>query len=80
MPKPAFYDNWKSDQYDANVKSGVEALKKFKKVVIIDDGRGYELALDIKRQFIIEYQKQLAEKIKISGNAEIIISLETDKL
>jgi hypothetical protein len=39
----------------------------------MDDGRGYELALEIKKNFILEYQKQLSEQIKIEGHGNIII-------
>jgi hypothetical protein len=42
----------------------------------MDDGRGYELALDIKYQFLREYQKQLAEQIKIEGNSTITIQIK----
>lgn len=75
IPEPYFEDNWKNDKYEMNIKKGVDALRRGVEVDIYDDGRGYELALDIKRQFIVEYQKQLSEKIKIShyGN-KILIS------
>ncbi len=74
MPEPKFEDNWMAEKYEYNVGRGVLALQNGKSVSIIDDGRGYELACDIKRQFILEYQKQLSEKIKISGGSEITIS------
>jgi len=73
MPKPMFEDNWRQDQYEKNVKQGVDSLKEGKTISIMDDGRGYELALDIKRQFILEYQKQLSEQIKIEGHNTITI-------
>jgi hypothetical protein len=73
MPEPNFQDNWKQEQYEKNVKQGVESLQQGRTISIMDDGRGYELALDIKRQFILEYQKQLAEQIKIEGNSTITI-------
>jgi hypothetical protein len=73
MPEPMFEDNWKQDQYEKNVKRGVDSLKEGKTISIMDDGRGYELALDIKRQFILEYQKQLSEQIKIEGTNTITI-------
>ena len=73
MPEPMFEDNWKQDQYEKNVKQGVNSLKEGKTISIMDDGRGYELALDIKRQFILEYQKQLSEQIKIEGHNTITI-------
>lgn len=74
MPEPKFEDNWMAEGYQRNVKEGVLALQNGKSIKIIDDGRGYELACDIKRQFILEYQKQLSEKIKISGGSEITVS------
>ena len=73
MPEPNFENNWKVEQYERNVKRGVESLKEGKTISIMDDGRGYELALDIKRQFILEYQKQLSEQIKIEGLNPITI-------
>ncbi len=75
LPQPKFEDNWKQDRYQENVKSGVLALQSGKNIKILDDGRGYELALEIKHQFILEYQKQLSEKIKIEGYGEITISI-----
>jgi hypothetical protein len=75
MPEPKFEDNWMAEKYQQNVKEGVLALQNGKSVKILDDGRGYELACDIKRQFILEYQKQLSEKIKIDGGSEITVSL-----
>ena len=74
MPEPKFEDNWMQERYEQNVKQGVDSLQKGKKIRIMDDGRGYELALEIKRQFILEYQKQLSEKIKISGGATITVA------
>lgn len=76
MPNPNFDDNWKQEFYDRNVKEGVLALQRGSKVRIMDDGRGYELALEIKRQFILEYQKRLSEKIKIDGRGIIEVSIE----
>ena len=73
MPEPNFEDNWKTEHYERNVKAGVESLQKGKTISIMDDGRGYELALEIKRQFILEYQRQLSEQIKIEGNSTITI-------
>lgn len=73
MPEPNFENNWKAEQYERNVKQGVKSLQEGKTISIMDDGRGYELALDIKRTFILEYQRQLAEKIKIEGIGNITI-------
>ena len=73
MPEPNFEDNWKAEQYEKNVKQGVKSLQEGKTISIMDDGRGYELALEIKRQFILEYQRQLAEQIKIEGIGNINI-------
>jgi hypothetical protein len=74
MPEPKFEDNWKSERYEENVKQGVRSLQQGKSIKIMDDGRGYELALEIKHRFMLEYQKQMAEKIKIDGSGEITIS------
>ena len=81
MPSPNFENNWMQEKYEKNVKEGVLALQKGRSVNIIDDGRGYELALAIKNQFILEYQKQLAETIKINnGNSTITIRIENNLL
>tara|TARA_R110002020_G_scaffold404367_1_gene614419 strand:+ start:339 stop:662 length:324 start_codon:yes stop_codon:yes gene_type:complete len=74
MPEPKFEDNWKAECYEENVKQGVRSLQQGKSIKIMDDGRGYELALEIKHRFILEYQKQMAEKIKINGGTEITVS------
>lgn len=79
MPEPKFENNWMQEQYEQNVKQGVTSLQKGREIRIMDDGRGYELALDIKRQFMLEYQKQLSEKIKISGSETITIKLTSNK-
>jgi hypothetical protein len=73
MPEPNFENNWKQEQFEKNVKRAVESLRLGKTISIMDDGRGYELALEIKRQFILEYQRQLAEQIKIEGIGNITI-------
>jgi hypothetical protein len=76
MPEPKFEDNWRQERYEKNVKEGVLALQKGKSIKIMDDGRGYELALEIKHRFMLEYQKQLSEKIKIDGRDEITVSFQ----
>ena len=73
MPEPQFENNWKQENYERNVKTGVRALQEGKTISIMDDGRGYELALEIKRNFILEYQRQLSEQIKIEGLGNITI-------
>lgn len=78
MPNPNFGDNWMQEYYDKNVADGVRFLQDGKMIKIIDDGRGYELALEIKQKFILEYQKQLSEKIKINGGHIITISFKND--
>ena len=73
MPEPMFENNWRQEQYEKNVIQGVKALQQGKTISIMDDGRGYELALEIKRNFILAYQKQLSEQIKIEGMNTITI-------
>jgi hypothetical protein len=76
LPEPTKIDNWKQKQYEENVQSGVSALQNGKDVVICDDSRSFEMACDIKRMFILEYQKQLAESISISNqNGSIKIKI-----
>ena len=72
VPKPMFEDNWKQEHYNRNVKEGLEALTEGKEILIYDDGRGYELAAEIKQKFILEYQKQLSEKIIIDKSGSHI--------
>jgi hypothetical protein len=76
MPEPKFEDNWRQERYEQNVKDGVLSLQKGKSIKIMDDGRGYELALEIKHRFMLEYQKQLSEKIKINGRDTITVSFQ----
>ncbi len=76
MPEPKFEDNWRQECYEQNVKKGVLALQEGKSIKIMDDGRGYELALEIKHRFMLEYQKQLSEIIKIDGCGEITVSFQ----
>ena len=76
MPNPNFEDNWMQEHYEQNVKTGVLCLQKGQSVKIINDGRGYELALEIKHRFMLEYQKQLSEKIKIDGGSTITVSFK----
>ncbi len=78
MPEPNFKDNWLQERYEKNVKQGVAILQKGQEIRIIDDGRGYELALEIKRQFMLEYQKRLSAKIKISGGKTITVAFSNE--
>ena len=73
MPTPSFEDNWKQEMFEKNVCAGVAALTAGKKVNIYEDGRGYELAVEIKRRFILEYQKQLSEKIKVESTSTGVV-------
>ncbi len=57
-------DNWRKEHFQKNIKIGVKSLKKFKQVLIYDDGTGYKLATEIKKQYINE-NKTLAENIEI---------------
>lgn len=67
MPEPKFENNWLKKHHEQNVKDGVMALQKGTPIIIYDCGSGFKLAYDIKKQFILEYQKQLSEKIKIEN-------------
>ena len=67
--------DWAQKQYEQNVIAGVRSLQEGREIRIYDDGRGYELALEIKHRFILERQKQLSEKIKIDKSANGLISL-----
>jgi hypothetical protein len=72
VPIPDFSDNWRQSAYDKNLLEGVNALQKGQSIEIFDDGRGYELALEIKHTFMLEYQKQLSEKISIDNSSGTI--------
>lgn len=78
MSELKFEDNWRQERYEQNVKEGVLSLQKGKSIKIMDDGRGYELALEIKHRFMLEYQKQLSEKIIIDGRGTITVSFQND--
>ena len=57
--------NCNEKRFQDNVISGVNALENGKDVMLYEDGRGYELALQIKQQFILNRQRELAEKIEV---------------
>jgi hypothetical protein len=71
MPPPDFENNWLQERYEVNVKSGVESLKRGQIIKIHEDSRGYELALKIKHEFILEYQRQLSESIIIEKSGGV---------
>lgn len=66
-------DDWEQKKFQRNIEKGIQSLKDGKSVNIMDNGRGYELALAIKNGYILEYQKWLAQQIKISGGSTITI-------
>jgi hypothetical protein len=66
-------DEWEQKNFEKNVAQGIQSLKDGRSVNIMDNGRGYELALAIKNGYILEYQKFLAQQIKISGGSTITI-------
>lgn len=86
MPHPNTHiedNNWYQHRYNSNLKQGIEALGGVGQVSIFDDGRGYELALDIKSKFILNYQRMLAERIKITstnrdGNSTISVHMQNN--
>lgn len=69
-PEELIYADWSFEKYDQKVKFGVKSIIKHGELFIYEDGRGYELALDIKKKFILEHTKRLAEKIKITNLIE----------
>lgn len=71
--EPIVVDEWAQKQFEKNVIQGIKALKNGKSVSIMDNGRGYELALAIKQGYILEYQKYLAQQIEITGGSTISI-------
>lgn len=70
-----YEDNWKIQQFENNVKSGVVALNEGKSIKIYDDGRGYELAIRIKQDYILQRTRALAEKIHIHSDGIITIEI-----
>ena len=70
-----YEDNWKIQQFENNVKSGVVALNEGKSIKIYDDGRGYELAIRIKQDYILQRTRALAEKIHINSDGIITIEI-----
>lgn len=59
-------DDWDQHRHDHNLDLGVTKLGAIGELSIYDDGRGQELALDIKRKFVSNYTKKLTESIKIN--------------
>jgi hypothetical protein len=76
MPNPVFENNWEQDRFKENVKAGIKSLQEGKAVHIFDDGRGYELAREIKHGFILEYQKRLSEQIEVTGQGTIVVKFK----
>lgn len=70
---PDYKDNWDQERFDQNIKNGVEALEKGMSVKLYEDGRGYELALEIKKHFVLKYQQELAAKILIKNESHSVI-------
>ena len=76
----SFESNWKQEQFEKNVKQGVEALLRGKDVIIYPDSRDFELALEIKNQYIRLRMRELAEKIKVEPFSEgIKINFNTEE-
>lgn len=72
MPKPDFSENWKDELYNKHLKEGIEALRQGKPILLHEDNRGFELACDIKRGFILEYSRQLAQRVNINHGGGMI--------
>jgi len=60
-------DSWEEKVFKEKVRQGIESLAEGKSVHIFDsaDGRSYELALEIKREYLMMKQRELSKKIKV---------------
>ena len=60
-------DSWEEKLFKEKVRQGMTSLAEGKSVHIFDsaDGRSYELALEIKREYLMMKQRELAKKIKV---------------
>lgn len=71
--------DWRVDHYEKNIDIAVNSMRNNGRVLIFDDGRGYELALDVKRKLISDYLKGISENIHIDcgsdGNGHRIINI-----
>ena len=65
-----FESNWKQEQFEKNVKQGVESLFNGKDIIIHQDSRDFELGLEIKNQYIRLRMRELAERIKVEPCSE----------
>ena len=76
-PNKLFEDSLPNVVTNSNISKGVSSLLNGNTVKILDDGTGYELALEIKRGVVLEYQLRMAKKIQINGDGdEITISFK----
>jgi hypothetical protein len=76
VPDPEPRDSWDEIHYKNKVAEGVRGLQQGGNIVMFNDDRAYEMALEIKHRFILEYQRQLSERIKITNSGEkIFISI-----
>jgi hypothetical protein len=60
-------DSWEEKHFKSQIKRGVEALASGKPVQLYEsvNDRSYELALEIKKEYLLMKQRELAKKIKI---------------
>lgn len=60
-------DSWEEKLFKEKIRQGVESLAEGKTIQILEypGGRSYELALEIKREYLLMKQRELAKKINV---------------
>jgi hypothetical protein len=60
-------DSWEEKVFKEKVRQGMESLAEGKTIQIFEypGSRSYELALEIKREYLMMKQRELAKKIKV---------------
>jgi hypothetical protein len=69
IPLGLVEDSWEQKRFENNVSQGIQSLAEGRTISIANspDSRSYELALEIKRQYILRKQAELAKRIEINS-------------
>ncbi len=69
IPLGLIEDQWEQQRFESNVREGIQSLAEGRTISIANspDSRSYELALEIKRQYILRKQAELAKRIEINS-------------
>lgn len=69
IPLELVEDTWENKNFERNIAQGIQSLAEGRTISIANfpDSRSYELALEIKRQYILRKQAELAKRIEINS-------------